>query len=51
MIRGGHNPRWAAEPQKIIIIIIIIIIIRINNWNILQKNPGIHASFYISIRT
>jgi hypothetical protein len=20
---GGHNPRWAAEPEKIIIIIII----------------------------
>jgi hypothetical protein len=29
--RGGHSPRWAAEPEKInkikIIIIIIIIII------------------------
>jgi hypothetical protein len=25
--RGGHNPRWAAEPEKILIIIIIIIII------------------------
>jgi hypothetical protein len=23
--RGGHSPRWAAEPEKIIIIIIIII--------------------------
>jgi hypothetical protein len=23
---GGHSPRWAAEPEKIIIIIIIIII-------------------------
>jgi hypothetical protein len=23
--RGGHIPRWAAEPEKIIIIIIIII--------------------------
>jgi hypothetical protein len=23
--RGGHDPRWAAEPEKIIIIIIIII--------------------------
>jgi hypothetical protein len=22
--RGGHSPRWAAEPEKIIIIIIII---------------------------
>jgi hypothetical protein len=22
--RGGHIPRWAAEPEKIIIIIIII---------------------------
>jgi hypothetical protein len=25
--RRGHSPRWAAEPQNIIIIIIIIIII------------------------
>jgi hypothetical protein len=25
--RGGHSPRWAAEPEEIIIIIIIIIII------------------------
>jgi hypothetical protein len=25
--RGGHSPRWAAEPEKIIVIIIIIIII------------------------
>jgi hypothetical protein len=25
--RGGHSPRWAAEPEKIITIIIIIIII------------------------
>jgi hypothetical protein len=24
--RGGHSPRWAAEPENIIIIIIIIII-------------------------
>jgi hypothetical protein len=24
--RGGHSPRWAAEPEIIIIIIIIIII-------------------------
>jgi hypothetical protein len=23
--RGGHSPRWAAEPEIIIIIIIIII--------------------------
>jgi hypothetical protein len=23
--RGGHSPRWAAEPEKVIIIIIIII--------------------------
>jgi hypothetical protein len=22
--RGGHSPRWAAEPEKLIIIIIII---------------------------
>jgi hypothetical protein len=22
--RGGHSPRWVAEPEKIIIIIIII---------------------------
>jgi hypothetical protein len=21
--RGGHSPRWAAEPEKIVIIIII----------------------------
>jgi hypothetical protein len=25
--RGGHSPRWAAEPEKIIIIIIVIVII------------------------
>jgi hypothetical protein len=24
MKRGGHSPRWAAKPEKIIIIIIII---------------------------
>jgi hypothetical protein len=23
VIRGGHSPRWAAEPEKIIIIIIM----------------------------
>jgi hypothetical protein len=23
-LRGGYSPRWAAEPEKIIIIIIII---------------------------
>jgi hypothetical protein len=23
--RGGHSPRWAAEPEKIIIIILILI--------------------------
>jgi hypothetical protein len=28
--RGGHNPRGAAEPDKIIIIIIIIIIMAAN---------------------
>jgi hypothetical protein len=27
--RGGHSPRWAAEPQKIIIIIIINFITKI----------------------
>jgi hypothetical protein len=29
--RGGHSPRWAAEPEKVIIIIIIII------RNVIQK--------------
>jgi hypothetical protein len=24
VIRGGHSPLWAAEPEKIIIIIVII---------------------------
>jgi hypothetical protein len=28
---GGHSPRWAAEPEKIIIVIIITIIITIIN--------------------
>jgi hypothetical protein len=30
--RGGHSPRWAAEPEKIIIIIIIIIIVELGLW-------------------
>jgi hypothetical protein len=35
--RGGHSPRWAAEPEKIIIIIIIIITIIII---MLRFDPG-----------
>jgi cell division protein FtsL len=29
VIRGGHSPRWAADPEKIIIIIIITIMMMI----------------------
>jgi hypothetical protein len=32
--RGGHSPRWATEPEKIIIIIIIIIIMFFDNHSL-----------------
>jgi hypothetical protein len=32
VIRGGHSPRWAAEPEEMMMMMIIIIIIMYNNF-------------------
>jgi hypothetical protein len=42
VIRGGHSPRWAAEPAIIITIIIIIIIISKPFTKYVSTIPGNH---------
>jgi hypothetical protein len=37
VIRGGHGPRWAAEPEKMMMMMMIIIIIIINAHLLLSE--------------
>jgi hypothetical protein len=42
--RGSHSPRWATEPEKIIIIIIIIIIMDITgSFSCLKAGVGVNV--------
>jgi hypothetical protein len=43
--RGGHSPRWAAEPEKIIIITTTIIII-ICDVGTINSSDRIAATLY-----
>jgi hypothetical protein len=48
--RGGHSPRWAAEPEKTIIIIIIIIIMYYCHQHVSETHVAIYRAIYLRTR-